>query len=414
MMFYFLNDYKMNVTHIDLIFKITRTWLTDAQIAQLSLADTKQRCENRKKKEKKKIILSEYFLKVTKQTHTRTALQNRDVRSLQSTSTEYKILFYQHDTKVLRNGQMSVCKFFVFLFASIQELCTARKRGALTNEQFCSFRIFRFLAAQPEWETTWQSVLTVIWLILQRMEIGISKNFHCCQTNKLTVAMSIVHCPHGNHHKLQQNWKQESAHKEGENLGNNAPIIEWAIWDTFTASDGLMLNSMEGNLKNMYTIYDQMFGLFILKLCTYLMGKCVGIPWICETGHQIWARLIPYFAEVGARVMIMTLTKMTKMTNMTKMTKMTKMAKMMRVRLRRKRVLIVVRIVTMIMTGSLMAFWHLGGRGDGQTDSSVCFNEHSDELVEMPLCPFEGYNIVHVVCINTLKCFVVQMSLCSS
>ena len=35
---------------------------------------------------------------------------------------------------------------------------------------------------------------------------------------------------------------------------------------------------------------------------------------------------------------------------------MTKMAKMMRVRLRRKRVLIVVRIVTMIMTGSLMAF----------------------------------------------------------
>ena len=101
MMFYFLNDYKMNVTHINLILKITRTWLTDAQIAQLSLADTKQRCENRKKKEKKKIILSEYFLKVTKQTHTRTALQNGDVRSLQSTSTEYKILFINMILKYL-------------------------------------------------------------------------------------------------------------------------------------------------------------------------------------------------------------------------------------------------------------------------------------------------------------------------
>ena len=187
----------MNVTQcIDLIFKITRTWLTDAQIAQLSLADTKQKCENRKKKEKKKIMLSEYFLKVTKQTHTRTALQNRDVRSLQSTSTEYKILFYQYDTKVLRNGQMSVCQFC---------LPPLRNFAQQENEvlwQISSFPIFRFLAAQPEWETTWQSVLTVIWLILQRMEIGISKYFHCCQTNKLTVA--IVHCPHENHHKLQK------------------------------------------------------------------------------------------------------------------------------------------------------------------------------------------------------------------
>ena len=128
--------------HCDLIFKITRTWLTDAQIAQLSSADTKQRCENRKKKEKKKIILSEYFLKVTKQTHTRTALQNRDVRSLQSTSTEYKILFYQHDTKVLINGQMSVCKFFLSVCLPLFRNFAQQEKEALW--QTSSFAVFGF------------------------------------------------------------------------------------------------------------------------------------------------------------------------------------------------------------------------------------------------------------------------------
>ena len=95
-----------------------------------------------KTERKKKIIISEYFLKVTKQTHTRTALQNRDVRSLQSTSTEYKILFYQHDTKVLINGQMSVCKFFLSFCLPLFRNFAQQEKEALW--QTSSFAVFRF------------------------------------------------------------------------------------------------------------------------------------------------------------------------------------------------------------------------------------------------------------------------------
>ena len=42
---------------------------------------------------------------------------------------------------------------------------------------------------------------------------------------------------------------------------------------------------------------------------------------------------------------------------------------------------------------------------DWQTDGNVCFNEHSDELVEMPLWPFEGCRVY--VYKNSLKCLVV-------
>ena len=60
-------------------------WLTDAQIAQLSLADTKQRCEKEEESNKENLQKKEenYVVGIIAEQlkHNRTVLSNRDVCS---------------------------------------------------------------------------------------------------------------------------------------------------------------------------------------------------------------------------------------------------------------------------------------------------------------------------------------------
>ena len=122
------------------------------------------------------------------------------------------------------------------------------------------------------------------------------------------------------------NNKKQTAHIESTKIGQQCPQLN-ELFGTHSlsryASDGLM-SLFSGRKFKTFCPHQKCIwhDLFWIIPPQTLMGKCVGIPWICETGHQIQARLIQYFAEVGARVMIILLRKMVMIAKMTKMTKM--------------------------------------------------------------------------------------------
>ena len=132
---------------VDLTFKITRMWLTDAQIAQPSLADTKQRCEKEEQKNKE---------------------------NLQKMEEHYMIWYQVPIHNEMLRPDMGKC-----LFASVKG-----DRNFVLQENWCfdKWAVLQFsdFLLLSEWERTWQSLFTVILLILQRMKVRISKYFHCC------------------------------------------------------------------------------------------------------------------------------------------------------------------------------------------------------------------------------------------